>query len=207
MNKLNIIRTQTNLQDKDSTLYTKAILKRCAEENIEVEIYEVDNQVELNFICSLHIPYIVMQPCEFTIPNTPFNMETHLTAEVVCDMCKEIYGNNPDKQNVLILNRSELIGKPLRNLLLDNNFSVMIAHSKTNEQTLHKMFTIADIVVLATSKNLSHLDIRNSNVIDISNDYKHGNKQYITLYIDRKETGSRTIDKLIRKIENIKAGL
>jgi 5,10-methylene-tetrahydrofolate dehydrogenase/methenyl tetrahydrofolate cyclohydrolase len=207
MNKLNIIRTLNNLQDNGSTLYTNAILKRCAEENIEVEIYEIDNQVELNFICGLQTPYIVMQPCEFIVPNTPFNMETHLTAEVICDMCKEIRKETHWKLNVLVVNRSKLIGRPLGNMLLDNDFTIMIAHSQTDKFDLDSMIKASDVVVLATGKDMSKLDLSCTSVIDISNDYKLGNKQYIKQYLDRKETGTRTIDKLISKIKNIKVGL
>ncbi len=208
MNKLNIIRSIENLKDNGSNLYTKAIQNRCNLENINTKISIVSNQEELDFITSLQNPYIIMQPCELNISdyiNDKYNMEKSLTANAVLDICKEtivlgILGTM--EKNVLIINRSSLIGRPLSNLLLDNDFTVMVAHSKTNSFSLKEMINTSDIIVLATGQDMTYLNLNNKVVIDISNDYRNNNKK-LTRYYDRKEVGKRTIDKLIHNIKNM----
>ena len=51
-------------------------------------------------------------------------------------------------KDVLIINRSNIVGRPLVNLLLDKDATVTIAHSKTKE--LQRKITLADIVITAT---------------------------------------------------------
>lgn len=57
----------------------------------------------------------------------------------------EMLDNNPD---VCVVGRSRLIGKPLAKMLLDNDCTVTVCHSRTND--LKKHTSEADIVVLAT---------------------------------------------------------
>ncbi|MGL4850908.1 MAG: tetrahydrofolate dehydrogenase/cyclohydrolase catalytic domain-containing protein [Clostridium sp.] len=49
--------------------------------------------------------------------------------------------------NVLIVNRSELIGMPLFHKLLKKNATVTIAHSKTNKNELKRLMKNADIII------------------------------------------------------------
>lgn len=55
-------------------------------------------------------------------------------------------------KNVVILGRSELVGKPLYELMLQNNATVTICHSKTKDIT--KYTKEADILVVAIGKPL-----------------------------------------------------
>ena len=50
-------------------------------------------------------------------------------------------------KNVIIINRSNLIGKPLQNLLVEKNATVILCHSKTLQ--LKKLCKISDIVITA----------------------------------------------------------
>lgn len=54
-------------------------------------------------------------------------------------------------KNCLIINRSNILGKPLAAILVKNNSTVTIAHSKT--ENLHELVSKSDIVVSATGKN------------------------------------------------------
>lgn len=55
-------------------------------------------------------------------------------------------------KNVLIINRSNIVGKPLAHLFLKENATVTIAHSKTNKERLKDLVSTSDIVVTAIGK-------------------------------------------------------
>ena len=52
-------------------------------------------------------------------------------------------------KNALVIGRSELVGKPVAKMLLDENMTVTIAHSRTPRQELLHAFANADLVVSA----------------------------------------------------------
>ncbi len=74
-----------------------------------------------------------------------------------------------ESKNIVIMNRSNLIGKPLANLLLRENATVTICHSKT--KNLKSITKNADILITAISQpnfiNSSFVK-KNSILIDIS---------------------------------------
>ncbi len=74
-----------------------------------------------------------------------------------------------ESKNVVIINRSNLIGKPLANLFLRENATVTICHSKTKD--LKSITKNADILITAVSKpnfiDSSYLK-KNSIIIDVS---------------------------------------
>lgn len=55
-------------------------------------------------------------------------------------------------KDVLVINRSDIVGRPLVNLLLDRDATVHIAHSKTEKRKLIDMIATADIVITAVGK-------------------------------------------------------
>ena len=55
-------------------------------------------------------------------------------------------------KTVLVIGRSEIVGRPIAKLLLDRNCTVMQAHSKTPKERLLRMFSFADIVITAVGK-------------------------------------------------------
>ena len=76
----------------------------------------------------------VLKPC------TPFGIMTLLN----------YYQISLESKNVLIINRSNIVGKPLAALLLQENASVNICHSKT--KNLKSICKKADIVITAIGK-------------------------------------------------------
>ncbi len=58
-----------------------------------------------------------------------------------------------ESKNILIINRTLVVGKPLAMMLLDRNASVSIAHSKT--RNLKELSRAADIVVTAMGRSKS----------------------------------------------------
>ena len=74
-----------------------------------------------------------------------------------------------ESKDVLIINRSNIVGKPLAQLFLKENATVTIAHSKT--KNLKQKIALADIVVSAVGKVnfLSADDFEdNTTIIDVS---------------------------------------
>ena len=72
-------------------------------------------------------------------------------------------------QDVLIINRSNIVGKPLAQLFLKANATVTIAHSKT--KNLKEKIVLSDIVVTAVGKaNFLRADDfkNNTTIIDVS---------------------------------------
>jgi methylenetetrahydrofolate dehydrogenase (NADP+)/methenyltetrahydrofolate cyclohydrolase len=59
----------------------------------------------------------------------------------------DYYDINLQGKNVVLINRSNLVGKPLYHLLLDRNATVITCHSKT--QNLDEMCKMADIIITA----------------------------------------------------------
>ena len=57
------------------------------------------------------------------------------------------YKINLQGKNVVMINRSDLIGKPLYHLLLQNNATVITCHSKT--ENLHEYCKNADVIITA----------------------------------------------------------
>ena len=60
------------------------------------------------------------------------------------------YGINPAEKHVVVIGRSNLVGKPVAQLLLDENCTIKITHSKT--QNLKEQCLWADILVVAIGK-------------------------------------------------------
>ena len=79
---------------------------------------------------------------EALIPCTPAGIMELLHANGCLQKCG----------NALVIGRSELVGRPIAELLLQENQTVTIAHSKTPRDVLLDAFARADIVISAAGK-------------------------------------------------------
>ena len=86
------------------------------------------------------------------------------TPQGIVDLLKE-YNIELEGKNVVIVGRSDLVGKPLAALMINNNATVTLCHSKT--KNLSDITKNADIVVMAVGKArlLKSEDIKNDAVI------------------------------------------
>lgn len=73
---------------------------------------------------------------------TPFGIINYLKAEKV----------NIEGENVLIIGRSNIVGKPAAALFLQENANVTIVHSRTKEKDLNNFLQNAKIVVVAVGR-------------------------------------------------------
>lgn len=98
------------------------------------------------------------------------------TPKGIITLLKE-YNIPIEGKDVLIINRSNIVGKPLAHLFLEENATVTVAHSKT-KNLLQKVWN-ADIVVTAIGKpkffRSTHFRI-NTTIIDVSINFDENGK-------------------------------
>lgn len=105
---------------------------------------------------------------------SPISKFKPATAVAVMKML-EFYSIEITSKNVCIIGRSERVGKPLINLLLDKNATLTICHSKTKD--LKDISSKADILIVAVGKSefITKEYIKdNSTVIDVGINYVDG---------------------------------
>ena len=108
-------------------------------------------------------------------PCTPLGMMTFINEKRLID--------KPFKK-ALVIGRSELVGKPMAQLLLDNDYTVTIAHSKSGMYTIQRMAEQVDLVVCAVGKE-KFLDCTHINgiVMDVGINFDADGKMCGDCYI------------------------
>lgn len=81
----------------------------------------------------------------------PYSPYKPLTPCAIMRWLKE-KGVDLEGKNVTVLGRSELVGKPLANMMIDAGATVAVCNSKTSEPTMNGLCNWADIVVSAVGK-------------------------------------------------------
>lgn len=75
---------------------------------------------------------------------------------------------NLDGANVVIIGRSEIVGRPLARLMLDNNVTVTVCHSHTSKETVYEYCKSADIIVVAIGKeSWLDFDLKDKLIVDV----------------------------------------
>lgn len=112
-------------------------------------------------------------------PCTPLGIMTFLNDEKLVD--------KPHKK-ALVIGRSELVGRPMAKLLLDNDYTVTVAHSKSGKEEIQRLAEEADLVVCAVGKE-RFLDCTHINgvVMDVGINFDVNGKMCGDCY-----TGERT---------------
>ena len=64
----------------------------------------------------------------------------------------EYCGYDVDGKNVVIIGRSDIVGKPLAKMMIDANATVTLCHSHTSTESLLKYMMNADLIVCAVGK-------------------------------------------------------
>lgn len=72
-------------------------------------------------------------------------------------------------KNVVILGRSDIVGRPLARMMLDRNANVTVLHSKTGDEDRHDFLEKANIIVSAVGKPnvVVPNDIYNATIVDV----------------------------------------
>ena len=70
-------------------------------------------------------------------------------------------GIEMEGKNAVVIGRSEIVGKPMADMLLSKNCTVTICHSRTPKEELERRVADADILVVAAGKrNLITKDMK-----------------------------------------------
>lgn len=82
--------------------------------------------------------------------------------------------------NALVIGRSDIVGKPIANMLMARNMTVTVAHSKTPKMVLDDLLKSSDVIVSAVGKRL---DVSNAErtitalaIIDVGMNRDENNK-------------------------------
>ena len=105
--------------------------------NVRKIIDTIDYKKDVDGLTSINMANLVLKE-DGIIPCTPKGIMTILKS----------YNLNVEGKNVVIIGRSNLVGKPLFNLMLNKNATVTICHTKT--KNLKEITKNADILVSAT---------------------------------------------------------
>lgn len=118
-------------------------------------------------------------------PCTPLGMMTFINEKRLIE--------KPFKK-ALVIGRSELVGRPMARLLLDNDYTVTVAHSKSGIHTIQEMARQADLVVCAVGKE-KFLDCTHINgiVMDVGINFDAEGKMCGDCYIGDPEAKT-TVD-------------
>ena len=107
-----------------------------------------------------------------------------------------------DGKNVVIVGRSNIVGKPLAGLFLLENATVTMCHSKT--RNLQYIMIEADILVIAAPIKEGFYPFYTSVIVDISGVYakQEGKLQSVCEYT--KHIGKLTVAVLLKRIAQYK---
>ena len=118
-------------------------------------------------------------------PCTPLGMMTYINEKRLIEKVHK---------KALVIGRSELVGRPMAKLLLDNDYTVTVAHSKSGMHTIQEMAQQADLVVCAVGKE-KFLDCTHINgiVMDVGINFDADGKMCGDCYIGDPEAKT-TVD-------------
>lgn len=112
----------------------------------------ISNHLDLNKLC------MMIDPLKDVDGMNPLNLGrlqqgekdvmVSATALAVMELLKSIPDLKLESKSILIINRSIILGKPLTAMLLNENATVTVAHSKTTN--LYELTSQADIIVTGT---------------------------------------------------------
>ena len=152
-----------------SNSYIKGKLKDAEELGVKATLYKLSEDATLDElklkvkeskgvgkIIQLPLPHNTQKDVEgFINPNNDvdgFDKDTFCTPCTPLGIIKYLEANDYKFQGktVLVIGRSDIVGKPMSKLLLDRNCTVIQAHSKTTN--LKELVSVADLIIVATGK-------------------------------------------------------
>lgn len=181
-----------------SNRYIKNKIKDCEEVGIKATLYKFEEATTTEQLCefipTLHEHGIIVQlplpkhinnkriinviPLDKDVdgfkynsgyyPCTPKGIIDYLTA---CNFEFE-------SKHAVVLGRSAIVGKPIRDMLLDKNCTVSVCHSKTNTRTRSYLLQNADLVISAVGQRgiIKSIDAPNAIIIDVGINFNNDGK-------------------------------
>ena len=127
---------------------------------------------DVDGLTPMNVGRLRTQPIDAFVPCTP------------AGIMELLYENNCLKKcgNALVIGRSELVGRPVAEMLTAGDWTVTIAHSKTPKDVLLDLFSRADLVVSAAGK-------RNLITEEDAEQHWKNNRVIVDVSINRDENG------------------
>lgn len=161
--------------DPASEIYLRNKKKIAEKFGIELKIFDIKATSQEEFIKKVQniksdyiVPIIIQFPLPWHIPMDKFKIWNRdidgLSSGSIVDPCTpagimkhlqwamEMEHKDISDLNILIINRSELVGNPLARLARNLDMNVMQIHSKTSLKNKYRLFELADVIVTATGK-------------------------------------------------------
>lgn len=91
--------------------------------------------------------------------DVPRNLALPCTPLGLLYVIKKQYGEDLSGKRAVIINRSNLVGKPIAKMLMDENCTVTICHSKSGTERIQTCCQEADIIVCAVGR-VNYLDTK-----------------------------------------------
>jgi methylenetetrahydrofolate dehydrogenase (NADP+)/methenyltetrahydrofolate cyclohydrolase len=186
-----------------SNRYVRNKLKDCAEVGISANLIHLDESItsgELQEVVNtIHNPVIVQLPLPANVrpPRIPLKYDVDgfetgspyipCTPGGILWYLRECGFKFAGKKAVVI-GRSKIVGKPVANLLLDEDMTVTICHSKTKQADLCKYLKDADLVVCAVGK-ANFLDANlapNAIIVDVGINFDEDGKLVGDVFVSEK---------------------
>lgn len=159
--------------NESSNRYVKNKLKDCEEVGIQTVLLKVSDGLsvyrtaEISKYCFADATGVIIQmPLPESVDKEEIINHVLTPRQDVDGFCKDGKVNpatpqgimtylkdqnyNLTNKNVIIIGRSDLVGKPLAQMMLKENANVTLLHSKTSKENLRLCLQNADIVVCAT---------------------------------------------------------
>lgn len=189
-NQLIIIRDDINQKDKGSNQFTKALIKMCEKNNIQITVS--DNLDKTNETT----PTIVLEPNRLALkPYLSVDMEA--TANVVFNIInRQMNASSLLTREILIVGNGKTVGKPLRRIINSRtNWSVNYVDSKSSEMKKNVLIDDCEIIVLALPYGMKiDRSLKGKLVIDCSNSYD-GIADYSV-----RDIGKLTVHEIIKNV-------
>lgn len=152
--------------------YVKGIVRDCEEVGIAARVYDYDE--DILFVDYVKIIYAAEQYCDYIILQTPLppsiemkEIKKYIDPRKDIDNISGLSKTQPctprgiikyldacdfgyEGTHAVVVGRSNVVGKPMAQMLLDKGCTVTICHSKTKELSRHT--TGSDLVVVAVGK-------------------------------------------------------
>jgi methylenetetrahydrofolate dehydrogenase (NADP+)/methenyltetrahydrofolate cyclohydrolase len=184
-----------------STKYVDNKIKDCKEVGVRVELYRIPegaglDQEALNgivydaetdgILIQLPLPqglngetalgYTVLSAdVDGFMPGSPHNPAT---AKGIITYLGSLGLEDGSGKNALVIGRSKIVGRPVAKMLLDRNWTVTVAHSKTDRTALCDMIKNVDLIICAVGKQNfldAQLAKKGAVIIDVGTNWD-GNK-------------------------------
>ena len=165
----------------DGILVQLPLPKHINEENI---INAINPLKDVDAFHPINVGKIMIGNYDF-LPCTPAGIMTLM----------DYYNIDIQGKKVLVIGRSNIVGKPMVHLMLEKNATVIVAHSKTRKDDLLRLFATSDIVVSATGvRNIIDEDDAWQSFKDYRHDFYRdfsvlSNRVIIDVGINRDENG------------------